>query len=301
MENKKILAIDVGGTNIKYALWEKGLKEVKEIPTPSNTLEAFLEAIEKIIIESKPIEGIALSFPGFINREEGTKHGGGALENIPDINLVELFEDRFKIPTTIENDAKAAALAETQYGPLKNKKSGVVIILGTGVGGGIVIDGEVLIGNSLLAGEFSFINTKITNKFDYSNCMGQIGGGPGLSKEVYKSSGLKNLNGREIFHEILENKNEKVLKGLENFCEDISWLINNLNFIINPDLFLIGGGISAQPLLIELIKKKVKQYLDSIPFDIPEPEIITCKFRSKANLIGAVINYSRQKNEPDLL
>lgn len=292
---EKILAIDVGGTNIKYAVWTDRLGEVREVATPYESLEHFLNTISAILEEVGEVEGIALSFPGFIDNELGMKYGGGSLTYIDNTNIVELFEEKFHLPTAIENDAKAAALAEIKYGGLKNKRSGVVIILGTGVGGAVVIDNKVLKGANLLAGEFSFISGNINNYSDFNEYMAALCGKKGLSECVEKTSHLKDLNGREIFSLINEDDNKEVYEGLFDFCKRVGWLLYNLNVIINPEIFLIGGGISAQPLLKETLEKAIDAIWSELVISVAKPEIGICQFRNEANLIGAVINFENLK------
>lgn len=290
MKREKILAIDVGGTYIKYALWDGELGEVKEVPTPKDSLESFLKTIKSLIDEVGNIEGIGFSFPGFIDNKTGMKYLGGSLEYIDNTNIIELIRDEFGLKAAIDNDSKSATLAEMKLGVLKDVKSAVTLILGTGVGGTVVADGKIVRGKHLLAGEFSFLNMDYHNMIAPENWAGSLCGKSGLSDCVYEKTGLEGLDGREIF-QLIHDGNEKVIEGLKEFCRRVCWMIYNLSLITDPEVFIIGGGISAQPLLIETINEMLDELYSRLVISLEKPRVITCKFRSKANLIGAALNY----------
>lgn len=84
---KNILAVDIGGTNIKYALWKDKLAKVREVKTPREGLEELLETVEGLVSESKA-DALALSMPGFIDTERGIALTGGALDYISDLKVV---------------------------------------------------------------------------------------------------------------------------------------------------------------------------------------------------------------------
>ena len=95
-----------------------------------------------VVVEKyqKQIEGIAVSMPGMLDSRKGYCVTGGMLAYFSEVPVVQLLEQRYKLPVTIENDGKCAALAEKWKGSLKDCRNGAVVVLGTGVGGGIIID-----------------------------------------------------------------------------------------------------------------------------------------------------------------
>ncbi len=287
---EKLLVIDVGGTNIKYSTWNGQLGEVKEIPTPTDTMENFLSVLSYIIEEVGPIDGIAFSYPGFIDNKTGIKHGGGNLRYTDNISLIDLIKDNFNLKAAVDNDSKCATLAEMKYGALKEYQNACTLILGTGVGGTVMINREILRGSHLVAGEFSFIKTKIDEPEKFENIAASYCSSLGLSDCIYQTTGIKGLNGREIF-KLIDEGNKEAYQGLKLFCENLSFLIYNLEVIVDPEVFIIGGGISAQPLLIETLKETLKEYYQEKSFGVEVPKIEVCQFRNNANLIGAAINY----------
>lgn len=138
---KKYLVFDIGGTNLKYALIDeknnlhyKGLK-----PTVSEDLPSFLDEIYNICDQyQEKYSGIAISCPGKVDVQNKTIYHGGALPFLDGLNIQEKIGQRYHVPVGVENDGKCAALAEQQYGVLRETKNGAVLVLGTGVGGGII-------------------------------------------------------------------------------------------------------------------------------------------------------------------
>src|SRR5699024_1575018 len=154
------LTMDVGGSSVKYALTgsDRRLTEHGKVPTPHGDRVAYLDALAEIYRPFRGrVEGIAMSVPGIIDSEGGLCKTTGALGLGEDFPLVQELEARCGVPVTILNDAKAAALAEASWGSLAGCSSAIVIVLGTGIGGALLLDGKVLAGKHFAAGEFSTI------------------------------------------------------------------------------------------------------------------------------------------------
>ena len=177
------LVFDVGGTFIKYALMDQKGKiyEKYKVPTPfqdgkvddngdeitpytvktEDGIAAFLEQIDIIYgkySKEYQITGIAMSLPGQVNVNQGIVYGGGSLPYLDRVPLGNLISRRCgNVPVALENDAKCAALAEVWIGNAKDCKDACVLVFGTGIGGGIIIDRKVRHGVGMIAGERSFL------------------------------------------------------------------------------------------------------------------------------------------------
>lgn len=291
---KKYLTLDVGGSAIKYALIQEDLTiiEKSDVPTPMDTLENFVETIGTIYDQySDEIAGIAISMPGIIDPEIGHCYTGGALQYIVDLNMVEILKQRCPVNITIGNDAKCAANAEVGFGNLKDVDDGAVVILGTGIGGCLVKDHKVIIGKHFMAGEFSSIKTNYKDPIshDYEWC--RRNGIAGLLKRVQEALNTEEVyTGVEIF-EKANNGDEKVIESIDQFALEVATQIFNIHFIFDCERIAVGGGISAQPLLIDLIKKNLDHIFDNIGFNAPRVEVVPCYFRNDANLIGALYQH----------
>ena len=112
---EKYLAVDVGGTFIKYAVMDRECRfyEKGKVPTPTEDLDAFVDAVAGLYEERKgQVAGIAMSAAGMVDAKTGFMYNGGAVSCITNLNLAQVLQERCGMPVTIENDARSAALAE---------------------------------------------------------------------------------------------------------------------------------------------------------------------------------------------
>lgn len=288
---RKCLCIDVGGTAIKYGLIDSDvdLTDKGEVPTPYDGVEAYLDALERLYrkVEDK-VQGIALSVPGVIDSENGICISGGNLRYINNFNLAEELGKRVKVPVTVMNDAKSAAMAEARWGALADCRDGIVIVLGTGIGGALIKDGKVHFGKNFAAGEFSFISLG-ENMDSQDNTWAGRAGNPRLRTLVANAKGIEDpesITGFDVFRWAGEG-DPLVLMALEQFTRGIAHMIINLQVIYDPDRFVIGGGISRQPLLLEYIQKNLDYFYTQFKWPGEKADVTTCKYFNDANLIGA--------------
>ncbi len=288
---KKCLCIDVGGTAIKYGIIDSSLNltDKGEVATPYDGVEAYLDTLELIFRRTEgQVQGIAMSVPGVIDSENGICISGGNLRFIENFNLAEEVEKRCKVPVSIMNDAKSAAMAEARWGALSDCKDGIVIVLGTGIGGALIKDGKVHFGKNFAAGEFSFI-TLSDNMDSSDDTWAGRAGNPRLRTLVANAKGIEDpeeITGYDVFR-WAEEGDPLVLMSLEQFTRGIAHMIINLQVIYDPDRFVIGGGISRQPLLLQYIKKNLNYFYTQFKWPVMKADVTTCKFFNDANLIGA--------------
>ncbi len=291
---KKYLAIDVGGSSIKYAFISEDLNiiEKSSVVTPKDSLEEFIETIGSLYDKYKDsISGIAISMPGMIDPEKGYCFTGGALKYNDDVYMVDVLKKRCNTNITIGNDAKCAANAELGFGNLQDISDGAVVILGTGIGGCLIKDHKVHIGKHFSAGEFSFIKTDYKDATTWNSSWAYRNGISSLLKRVQKSlNTTEKYTGLQIF-EMANNNNEKVIEAINDFAYEVATQIFNVHAIFDCEKVGIGGGISEQELLIDLIKKNLDLIFDGLGGYFPKPEIVACKFKNDANLIGALYQH----------
>ncbi len=293
------LTIDVGGTNIKYALMNENaeIKEKGEVPTPYDGLDTFIETLKGIYdnYADEKIEAIAMSAPGKIDSNTGYFYTSGALNYINNINLKDRLKDVIPVEFAVENDAKAAALAEVWKGSMKDVSNGTIIVLGTGIGGAIIIDGKVYRGSTFAAGEYSLLPTYFSKgKFDTKSMWARKNGVGVLVENYAEKIGEdpKKLDGRILFAAANEGKPE-ALEAIEEYCETLASGIMSLQFALDVQRVAIGGGISKQPVLLNILKKAIEGHYSYLVGALPAsiPEIVPCKFGNDANMIGALYHY----------
>lgn len=284
------LGIDVGGSSIKYALIDESgiILEKDQVPTPYLDFQTYCDTLKSIYIKYlRKVNGVAFSMPGRINVEKGYIHTGGALDDfVHEVNMKEKLAEFIDVPFIIANDAKCAAYAEIGFGSLQNYQNAATFIIGTGVGGALIYKKEVIQGAHYFAGEFSFVKMEISDKDNFKNWQANKCSVGALIHNVKKYYHTQDkLNGKIIFDLAAQN-NQKVLQGLKDYCQDVAYTLYNLQSIFDPEVIAIGGGISVQPLLFEMIQKEIDE--TKLIYDMPRPCIIPCEFRNDANIIGAL-------------
>lgn len=294
------LTMDIGATFVKHALMDSEgniITKGKHLTRRAN-LSEFEKGIYAIIdeYELNDIHGIAISCPGTIDVDTGLIYYGGYLTFLHQINLAERIKNKYNVDVFIENDGKCAAHAELWKGSVKDARNSVVLVLGSGVGGGIIVDGKVYRGVNYSAGEISYV----THRFDPHTKQGKYVGFDCSAVDMVKKIGqAKNFDnpadGERAFEYINQNDPE-AMEIFDQYCLMIANQIMNLQYMLDPEVIAIGGGISAQPILIERInwalveiKKEMPSLLENL--DKAESKVVACKFRNDANLYGALYNF----------
>ena len=302
----KKLVFDIGGTAIKYAIMNNDgeILEKGEIPTPRDSQETFLNVLADIALPlMEEIDGIAMSIPGNVDSATGFVHTPGALKYnretpvAPRLQALIAAKSGKEIPVTLENDGKAAVLAESWKGNLQGVDDGAVIILGTGIGGGILLNGELVKGRDFFAGEFSFLETDFGSE-NPASLLAMNSSTSALVHGVEAALGNErgSMNGFAVFDE-LKAENPKAWEVFDQISTNIATQIYNLVCTLNPQRVLIGGGISKQPLVLENIRKKYELKRDNLKNHgllIPDVEIDTTRFFNDSNLIGALYSHLLQ-------
>ncbi len=298
----QVMVFDVGGTEIKYSVMDEQLNrtDAGAVPTPMTDQEEFLETMRAIYWPHREqVEGIAVSLPGFIDAENGVVRGGGALRYNIGTPVGPRLAEKCGCTVRLENDGKAAAIAELRGGALQGCQNASIFIIGTGVGGGLIINGELVRGVDCTAGEFSFVNTNAGAWENGAETMAIQCSTTGLLGAYRARKGMaaeEPLDGRIFFEAVLAGEAE-ACETLEQFARAVAVQIYNLNVLLDLEKVAIGGGISKQPILVERIRAEYDNLLKTHPYGeafaaaLPKPEIVACRFSSEANQIGALYSY----------
>lgn len=299
------LVLDIGGTFIKYAIMDGEAQFIEQgkVPAVTDSEKGTLRALAAVrdAVAGYDYEGVAISMPGRIDTDKGIAHTGGAFQWVHEYPAAEKYGAVFGKPCTIANDGKCAASAENWIGALADVNSGAVLVLGTGIGGGIVINNQVWMGATGGAGELSAFITDhegVKNGLGWGNIgimwaahisAGSITGKYGAIKGIEKADGIMLFDAYEAGDPIAADV-------LKTFGEEAAAGICSLQSVLDLERYAIGGGISARPETTQIIKDAVDAlfdpYLDFLPYG--KPEIVTCKFGNEANLIGALAFHLRQ-------
>ena len=321
------LVFDVGATTIKCALMnaEGEIQERKKVPTPvakDDTIESFVEALGTVYDLYKKdatIEGIAIGLPGQVDVKKGIVYNGGGIRYLRVANLRDLIEARCNnIPVSVENDGKCAALAEVWKGNAKDVKDACVFVFGTGIGGALIKNKKVIHGKHLLAGEVSVLFDGMTRQdlknvpedkdgiIEDMSVMDSVDNYPYLWTNhaatlnvchwVAKKRGLEDseVTGEKLYQWAAEGDQE-IIDTLEDWYFCIAKQCLNVYVTFNPEIILIGGGISAEPQFVNGIIRYVER-LKRISRIFKDVKVDCCKFYNDSNLLGALYNFKQQHN-----
>jgi len=293
---KQYLGIDIGGTNIKYALMneEAEILGQGEVPTDRLDFDNFRQSIVDIYDKYRgKVEALVFSAPGRIDASRAYFYTSGAVVCIGERDMAEALKDYIDVPISIENDAKAAALAELWKGSMKGVKNGMVLVLGTGIGGALIIDGKLYRGTTFASGEVSPIATEWQK--DYKETVGwsNYQSTTGLMRryEAAIEAEKGSVNGR-MFFEKVNSGDETAIAVLDEYCTHMATGLVSLQLVLDAEKYAFGGGISKQPVLIDTLRKKAEEAFSCNPY-LPAsmPVIEACTFGNDANLIGALYHY----------
>lgn len=295
--SNNLFAIDIGGTDIKYGVVtpENDIISSGRIPTPYETPEHLVNLLIQLASQfTEQVRGIAVSLPGSPCGETGVVQRGGALKYLRGFPLGQALHKASGLPATLENDGRCAALGEYCAGALQNTHCGVMLVIGTSLGGGILLDGEILDGFQSFAGRFSHLLTK--DSVGNLIRVGDLIGKEGLRRAVIQACHLPEntpLTGFDIFERI-NSGDPAAQKGLDNFCLPIALLISNLQVILDPDRIVLGGGISAQPALLESVQRQLTKLSGASPIPRPVSNVALSPLGNHANLLGAAEVWRRK-------
>ena len=289
----KYLLIDIGQSSVKYAvsdeqrnLSSRGRRETLFL----STREEFYSAIEKIAEPFKTeISGISISMPGVIDAETGFCYKTNMIKGIMTPIAADLTEI-IGVPVTVINDGYSAALAELNYGSMTDVRNGLVLVLGTGIGGGIIINHELYTGSHFRAGDFSFIYSDIDQPDDRDTMFAFTNGIPGVKKAILETCGLEDIDGLKAF-QLMDEGNEDVRKGFVLFADRLAFHIYNLQTCFDVERIAIGGGLSNDSRTVEFIREAVDRRWQTAMVPINKPEICNCAFNRDSNLIGALCHF----------
>ena len=289
-------ALEAGGTKMVCSIGnpQGGVLQRASFPTltPDVTVPQIVDFIGKFDVKAL---GIGSYGPLDLNPASPTY---GSITKTPkkewiQYPLMTTLKDALGVPTGIDTDVNAAALAEYTMGAGKGRGSLLYVTVGTGIGGGIVIDGKVLRGAHCFAGEFSFLRNDVTTAAGMGNSFADSGGWRALRDAVVAEKGLpadSPVDGRRVFEWIADG-DKAAQRALDRYARAFDGQLINLQAVLDPEVFVIAGGISCHPELVDALRAQMPLALASYQgtlAGIPVPQIKAAELGNDANLYGAV-------------
>ena len=291
------ICIDIGGTSIKYGvLSEKGEIFIDgTVSTKVTEKENFIlsdvkKLVRNILDEYKnyEIKGICISTAGVVNPEKGEiAYAGPTIPKYTGTKIKEELEKEFSIPCEVENDVNCAGLGEYWKGAGKGSKSMVCLTIGTGIGGSVILDGKLLNGIGYTAGEIGYmdVNGSYIQNIASSKYLVEK-----VQKEKEEKEGITDaITGVDIF-ELAKKGDEICIAGIDEIISNLAVGVRNIIYLLNPEVIVIGGGITAQKeYLEEKIRKEVNDGMISDMFRKTRIEL--AQQGNQAGLLGALYNF----------
>ena len=308
---KQYFGIDIGGTAVKLGIVDetgkvlcKGEQSVNfdgyQTPVLDTVRKAAKEFLTAQAIPVENLSGIGVSATGQIDSRKGIVAGTcGNFPNYIGSPIKAALEQDFGLPVTVANDANCMTLGEVWVGGAQGYTDVIGVTLGTGVGGGILTGGRLLEGARGLGGELGHYRTHALDGVPCTcgatGCWERYAATTALVRAA-KEKDPAWIDGRAIFA-AAEAEDPAVLALLDAWTDEIAQGLAGMVHIFNPQLILIGGGVSAQQkLLIDPIAEKVKASV--MPAFAEELEIHAAQLHNDAGMVGAVY-YFRQTMEKE--
>ncbi len=307
----KRIGIDVGGTNVKIALVDDGkIIYSNSVPTyaqmgyeytVNNIKQAIRDLMKETETTSADIKGIGFDFPGQVDYKTGVVKLAPNIPGWVNVPIAQMIEDEFHIPTRIDNDVRCAALGEMNFGAGKGCQNFVCITVGTGIGSGLVVNGQLVRGAANAAGEIGHIKLQMKDGpicgCGDTGCLEAFASGPSIvaMAQDYLKSG-KSTKFREMAGdgEITPYIVAKAAEAGDPVAKRIFTIIGeyvgmglvSVINLLNPEKVIIGGGVAeAGDLLLEPIRKTIKERAMVVARE--SVEIVPAELGNSAGVIGA--------------
>lgn len=289
---KKYIALDIGGTSIKYGIVDEVGNVIfrNELPTEAHYgVEALLDKLKSIIKNLLKtygeIQGIGISTAGVVDKKFGSIiYASSNLPGYTGTKLKEIMEETFNIRTIVNNDVNAAALAEAWVGAGKQAENLFCMTIGTGIGGAVIINKKLYTGTNFGAGEIGYLHRNKGEDIYYEKKASTSAILNKVKRELEENE--IDLNGKLFFEKERAGEKEYSL-AMSLWIEEICKGIADIVYILDPGIIIIGGGVSAQgDYLLYKIREELGNFLYQ-PF-LDKTQIVMAKCGNDAGLIGSV-------------
>ena len=298
-DDDMMYGLDIGGTKIELAIFDGqlNLKDSWRIATPKNDYQVFLNVVSDMIkradVKTGVVGSVGIGLPGFVNNA-----GFAVSANVPCINGKPVVKDLMGIisrPVVFQNDINVFAVSEANGGAGNGSKHTLGVILGTGLGSGLCVSGELYLGKKALARESGHIPLPAFLQRRYSfpvrqcgcgleDCVEQYLAGPGL---LWMSSffGGEYSSVAEFMVGVRDGE-AAAEKTFTAYIDCLGSHLAQLTLMFDPEMIVLGGGLSNIPELYSNLPDSINRYL----FDgVTAPNVVPPKFGDSSGVRGAAI------------
>lgn len=290
--NQQYLVFDIGATNVKYGLMndQGNVHSFDSFSSDRKDGHFLLDQI-KVIVEryQETIKGVAFSSAGVIDSKHQIIKRSAAFPSLDGFNIRAWMNELYpNLHVSIENDGNCAAYAEKWAGMGKDMDDFIAVSLGTAVGGGLFLNGNLVRGADLLAGEFG---SSYINLHGSQQSLNSVTGIRSVRRLYAKEQqrDVENLTGEEIFPNYPTGE-ARLDRIIDDFYRGLALFIYNINHIINTPI-IISGGVTKTPDFNKHLMNQLKEYEH-----LNCANVIISSLGEKANLIGALYAYLKQES-----
>lgn len=287
------VGVDLGGSKIACAIADIGgkiLADNYELIDPKDgsvvvaqIVESINAVAKKAKIDPKKIKQISIGTPGILG-SDGKLSLGANVSNLEGMHLQSTLSKLFGVEVDVENDLNLAAVGEFLHGAAKETLNFALIQLGTGIGAGVFIDGQLIRGAKGGAGEIAFLPLfgDLNDSWSVENgLLESVVGTKGIIRRfIQLSKHSSEITVKEIF-ELAKNGDANAITVVDDIGKYLGYACASLTAIADPELIIIGGGIGSNPVLLPIIKKWANKLL---PFEV---KISSTQLDVRAGVIGA--------------
>ncbi len=299
---KYIIGVDVGGTNIKLGLVgpsgrilaKTNLSTKGYNHSRAKLIDGLVHAIQKLAQENKiarkDILGVGIGLPGLVDFQRGVVIFMPNIRGWQNVPLKTILQKRLHVPVFIDNDVNLITLGEWKFGAGKEYKNFICMTLGTGVGGGLVLNNVLYRGEGFAAGEIGHI--PLNEKGPVCNCGGlgcfeRYVGNHYLLARAVKIFRNKNIRLEDIFH-LARQGNSSALRFWQETAAHIGNALVGIINLLNPRLVIIGGGVSSNyRFMRETIQRVIRQRVMKVQRNMVR--IVRARLGDEAGIIGAYV------------
>jgi len=285
---KGYLAIDIGGTEMKYAVISSSLELLQHdrMATAQDDLQLQIPAqidtiVSQCLQNHVDIVGVGISTAGVVHMENGEiLYAGPTMPTYGGTNLKAYIEGKHSLPTRVINDVNAAALGEQWLGAARRFRSFFMVTLGTGVGGAVVLNNELYVGTNFRAGEVGHMPIKGLVELSYESRASM----KALLNDAKQRFGFTG-DGAALF-ERARAGDGRALEVIDEWISELARGLIPIIYVLDPEAIIIGGGVSAQGAY--LIDKLTSRLREIAKKSLVLPAIVAAELGNKAALYGAV-------------
>lgn len=298
------IGIDVGGSHIGLGILGKNSKIIykkeKDYKTHEKdmsqiVINTIIELIQEILeenkIDIKEIERIGVAVPGTVSNGILIKADNLGIKNL---EVEKELKKVYDIPIYLQNDAKCAAIAEKEFGSLKEYDDAIFLTIGTGVGGAVILNRELLKPKRYTGFELGHMGIKAEGEkcgCGRIGCFEVFGSMKRFKEKLQKEFELPDTNGRNIKEFIIQNKdNEKLNFMIDKYIDDLATGITSLINIFEPEVVSLGGSFAYyKDVLLNRLEKRIKEKGELFNSQGEIPKIVVADLKNDAGIIGAAM------------